>query len=366
MMMRKTPYTNNSAAGPGELVKENLDRALDNSQKWAEILLNNPCPQTGLTPHETVWRKNKAKLYRYVSKTGIRYGTPVLFVYALINKAYILDLTPGMSLIEYLVDQGYDVYLLDWGDFGWEDRQLGFSDLICDYLSRAVAKTCQFSGCREISIIGYCMGGTMAAMYASLFSSPRTRNLVFLAAPFDFDNVGLSSQWLKSEFYDVDKIVDAFELIPRHFIDTGLKMLNPVNNFFGTYSRLWKMIDEGLSVHNWQVLNKWMNDNTNLPGEIFRQWVRDMYQENKLVKKQFVLRGHTVDLSRIEASLLVLTGINDHIVLPGQTTAILGLSSSSDQNYVEFPVGHGGLVFGSTAKNNVYPGLHEWLKERSM
>lgn len=202
-------------------------------------------------------------------------------------------------------------------------------------------------------------------MYASLFQQPTVKNLVLLAAPLDFNDAGLSSLWLRPESYDVDKIVDAFELIPRHFVDAGLKMLNPVNNYVATYSRLWKMIDEGLSVHSWRVLNKWMNDNTNLPGEAYRQWIKDMYPGNKLANKQFVLRGHLIDLHRIEANLLALSGINDHIVLPSQVKAALHLTSSADKDYCEFPVGHGGLVFGSIAKKSVYPAMSEWLAMRS-
>ncbi|MEN6461138.1 MAG: alpha/beta fold hydrolase [Syntrophomonas sp.] len=363
--MKKPKYFTGSPDEIGERLQESYDRMLKNTKDWAEILAYDPFPQTGMTPKDTVWKKNKAKLHRYTSRNGLKHRIPVLFLYALINKAYILDLTPGMSMIEYLVDDGYDVYLLEWGNFEWEDRNLSMADFVFDYIAHAVHKVCQFSGTDELSIIGYCMGGTMASMYASLFPFPKIKNLALLAAPLDFNNAGVTSYWLNQDNFDTDKVVNTFELIPKTFLDFGVKMLNPVNNYVGTYTRLWKMIDEGLSVESWRLLNKWVNDNINFPGEAYRQWIKELYQENKLINKQFMLRGHQVDLSNIHSPLLVFYGKNDHIVLPHQSLAARDAIASSDINCMEFPIGHGGLVFGNIAKKHVYPSLSEWLNTRS-
>lgn len=365
--MKNNPLLlNGSAAEVSEQLQESYDRLLDNTKRWAEILTFDPDPQTGMTPKDVVWRKNKAKLYRYISADKCRsYRVPILVLYALINEAYILDLTPGMSMVEHLVDQGFDVYMLEWGDFAWEDRDLTMADIIFDYIAYAAHKVCQFSQTDELSIIGYCMGGTMASIYASMVHFPRIKNMVFMAAPFDFADAGTTSIWLKDPGYDVDKIVDTLQLVPSSFIDFGVKLLNPVNNFYATYTRLWKMLDQGVPVHSWKVLNKWVNDNKNLPGAFYRQWIKDFYQENKLIKNEVVMRGQRVDLSNIQASVLVLGGTKDHIVLPHQTNILLNFLEGSDKAYHEFPIGHGGLVFGDTAKNMVYPLIADWLGSRS-
>ncbi|MGI6435466.1 MAG: alpha/beta fold hydrolase [Syntrophomonadaceae bacterium] len=358
-----SPLTASQKAGA--IIEENYQRWLDNTRKWAEILTFDPDPQTGITPKDVVWRKNKAKLYRYISPNGVKHRTPILMLYALINEAYILDLAPGMSLVEYLVDNGYDVYLLEWGDFQWEDRGLTLADFIFDYIANAARKVCQFSKTDQLSIIGYCMGGTMASMYASLFDMPRVKNMVYLAAPFDFSSAGVAGVWINNEAYDFDKIVDTLKLIPSYFIDSGVKLLNPVGNYLGTYTRLWKLLDEGAPVQPWKVLNKWVNDNKNFPGEAFRQWIHDCYQGNKLVKKELLLRGRRVDLSNIRASVLLLAGEKDHLVLPEQTMAAMRYIQSEDISYKEYPIGHGGLVFGGIAKKQVYPYIVEWLRTRS-
>lgn len=354
-----------SADAVGAKLQESYDRMLESSRKWAEILAFDPDPQTGLTPKDVVWRKNKARLYRYVNYKGIKYKTPLLMIYALINKPYILDLIPNMSLVEYLVDQGFDVYLLDWGEWEWEDRNICFGDLVDDYISRAVIKVCQISKVNEISLLGYCMGGTITTMYAALYPNPKIKNIIYLAAPIDFKDAGLSSVWLKVPDFDPDKVADTFQLVPKEFIDFGVKLLRPVNNFWGTYTRLWKSIDEGTPIAAWKALNKWVNDNSNFPGGAYRQWIRDLYQHNKLVKKEFYIKGRLVDMANIDASLLVMCGTSDHLVLPHQTKAILDYSSSKDKTYHEFPVGHGGLVFGSFAKRESYPVISGWLAERS-
>lgn len=353
-----------SAEEVGLKLQENYDRLLESTRRWAEMLAFDPDPRTGCSPRHTVWRKNKARLYRYISPHGYKHQTPILMVYALINKAYILDLIPGMSLVEYLVDEGFDVYLLDWGSFAWEDRDLSYGDLVFDYIARAVKKVCQTSDSPDLSILGYCMGGTMASMYAALFPRPRIRNLLLLAAPIDFTEAGISSIWLKTPHFDADRVADTFHLIPREFIDMGVKMLKPLNNYWGTYTRLWKSIDEGTPVEAWKALNKWVNDNVHFPGEAYRQWIKDLYQENQLVKDQFMIRGHLIKLSQIKSNLLVMAGEKDHLVLPHQTRAALKHMSSPDQTYHEYPIGHGGLVFGNYARKEVYPVISAWLAQR--
>lgn len=363
--MKRRQFLQGSPEDVGALLQQNLDRMVDSTRRWAEILAYDPQPQTGMTPKDIVWRKNKSRLYRYISPGGIKHPVPVIFIYALINKAYILDLSPGMSLIEHLVSQGFDVYLLDWGEFNWEDRHLGYGEMVDDYIARAVHKAAQISGSDRVSLAGYCMGGTMTTMYAALYQRPEVKNILCLAAPIDFEDAGLSSIWLQAPGFNADKVADTFQLVPSSFIDSGVKMLRPIKNYWGTYTRLWKSIDEGTPVEAWKALNKWVNDNVHFPGTAYRQWIKELYQQNKLVRDAFAVKGRVVRIKNIQAALLVLAGENDHLVLPGQTKAVLDLSSSRDKTYLEYPVGHGGLVFGSYAKRNVYPAISDWLAQRS-
>jgi polyhydroxyalkanoate synthase len=154
-------------------------------------------------------------------------------------------------------------------------------------------------------------------------------------------------------------------LIPKDFIQLGVMMLKPVNNFLSTYTRLWKNVDDGTSVVAWKALDKWVNDNVHFPGQAFREWIKDLYQENKLVKNEFIIKGSMINLANIKSNLLVMAGEKDHLVLPAQSEAIMNCVSSEDKTYQVHPVGHGGLVFGNYARTKSYPVITEWLAERS-
>src|SRR5919199_5533864 len=141
---------------------------LDKYARGIGIILEGTQAHTGRTPKEVVWTKNKAKLYRYEPHREKKYPVPILIVYALINRPYVLDLLPGNSFIEYLVNEGFDVYMLDWGIPGDEDQDLDFEHYILDYLPRVAKKVMRISCAEEYTLLGYCMGGTMAAMSAAL------------------------------------------------------------------------------------------------------------------------------------------------------------------------------------------------------
>lgn len=357
--------TKDSAFQIGEALAQTGQNWWAATARWLEVLAYDHKPSTGISPKEIIWRKNKSKLYHYQPTTDRKYRTPIMLIYALINKPYVLDLTPGSSLVEYLVNEGFDVYLLDWGEFEWEDRELTYSDFVIDYIAAAARRVARHAVSPDISIIGYCMGGTMSTLYAALFSKPVLKNLVYLAAPIDFTDAGSYDVWLRAPGYDPDRIADAMELIPKGFMDWGTRMLNPMGNYVGTYSRLWKTIEEKEDEHFWKVLNRWATDNINFPGAAYREWIRDFYQNNKLIKNQVILRGRRVQLQRIKANLLALVGTRDHIALPHQTAAALTYLGGNDKTYLEYPVGHGGLVLGSIAHDQVFPDITGWLGERS-
>ena len=173
-----------------------------------------PEPKVGQTPKEIIWKKNKAILYRYQPAKEKTKKVPMLMIYALINKPYILDLAPGSSLIEYLTDRGHDVYLLDWGTPGYEDRHMKLDDYVMDYIPRAVKKVLRTSDADEISLLGYCIGGTLTAMFAALHPNLPIRNIVFLTSPFDFKNAGLFTNWVDERYFQLDQMVDTLGNIP--------------------------------------------------------------------------------------------------------------------------------------------------------
>jgi polyhydroxyalkanoate synthase len=321
------------------------------------------------TPKELVWTLNKAKLYRYIpvlSKEK-RHPVPLLMVFALMNRPYILDLRPGHSFVEYMLNKGYDLYLLDWGAPGPEDKNLKFDDYTLDYMPRAIRKLKTISGSEEFSLLGWCIGAILTTIYASLRGEEGLRNLILLTAPLDFSNKQnlTFARWTDERYFDVEKVLAAFGNMPGEMIDYGAKALKPVENYVSNYLKLWDNLDDPRIVESWHAMNTWVTDNVSLAGGAFRQLIVDLYRKDKLMRGELVIRGERVDLSRIHANLLTVIAEGDHITPGCQSEPIMSKVSSADKELFRMSGGHIGIMAGSGASKHTWPHISGWLDPRS-
>jgi polyhydroxyalkanoate synthase len=332
--------------------------------------------ETRPTPKEVIWQTGEAKLYHYEPTQQKKYPIPLLIVYAPILRPYILDLVPGNSFIEYLSNEGFNVYLLDWGNAGPEDKHLSFEDWILDYMPDAVQSILRGSQAEELTIFGYCQGGTMSAMYASLFPDKYLKNLILLATPTDFapEDPGIFGLWTlwsrnSENYFDPDLLAQAFGNIPEDFLkrlnETWSSALRPLPNLVGSYMQMWENTLSEKTMTTWLAVSKWVDDGKPFPGEAFRQWIRDFYQQNKLPKGEIELRGHRVELSNIECPLLNIAGSKDFICPLAQAEATMNLVGSQDKEFAVFDAGHVGLMASPIAKDEVWPRVKNWLELRS-
>ncbi len=332
--------------------------------------------ETGLTPKETAWQKGKARLYHYKSDREKKHPVPVLIVYAPILRPYILDLVPGNSFVEYLLSEGFDVYLLDWGILSPEDAHLSFENWILDYMPEAVQSVLRGSQAEELTIFGYCQGGTMSAIYASLSPEEHLKNLILLTTPVDFapDDPGILGLWTlwtrnSDAYFDPDLITDTIGNFPEDFFkrlnETGTSALGPLPNLANSYLKTWNRFMPGESIASWLAVSKWVDDGTPFPGEAFRQWIREFYQQNKLPKGEIELRGQRIDLSKIECPLLAIAGSKDFICPSTQAEPVMDLVASRDKKFVVLDAGHVGLMAGPVAKEELWPQVRDWLNPRS-
>lgn len=341
------------------------DKNIQQIKRLTEVISSDAEPEVGQTPKEVIWTKNKAKLYRYQPAVKKTNKVPILMIYALINKPYILDLYPGNSLIEHLTDKGHDVYLLDWGTAGHEDRHMKLDDYIVDYIPRAVNKVLKTSKAKDVTLLGYCMGGTMTAVFTALYPQLPIRNLILMTSPIDFGNAGHYSNWLDKRYFQLDKLVDTLGNVPFELIDFGNKLLNPISNVVGPYVSLADRVENEDFVLNWKLMQKWLNDGIPFPGESYRQWIRDFYQENKLINDQLVIRGRKVTLSNIKANLLNISATKDNIVLPHQIAPLNDKVSSKNKTLHIVETGHVSVVTGRKAVNEIHPYIEKWITENS-
>jgi polyhydroxyalkanoate synthase len=331
----------------------------------ANIILTTRDARIAATPRDVVWTHRKTTLYRYRS-TNRRHAVPVMLVFALINRPQIFDLRPGHSFVEFLLDEGFDVYLLDWGVPGPEDSDTGLDYYVCDALGWAMRELLRSSRASSLTLLGWCIGGTLCAMHAGLEGtrSP-ARNLVLLTTPID-PTESLYHTWVGRDSFDVDYVTENWAVIPGGGIDVANKLMKPVTNLWSTYRRLAQNVYEGKADRvAFQSMAKWIADNPPFPARAFREWVTWIYKENRLARGVLRVRGQQVDLRKIEQSLLIITADRDHIVPPANTIPLLDLAASNDSTHLARPGGHIGLMAGSNARQQIWTDLTDWLKQRS-
>jgi polyhydroxyalkanoate synthase subunit PhaC len=331
---------------------------------FANVILTIPDASIGQTPREVVWTHRGTTLYRYRSSRR-EHAVPVLLVFALINRPEIFDLRPGNSFVEFLLAEGFDVFLVDWGVPGEEDSEMGLAEFVCDELHWAVRETLLGSGEEELTLLGWCIGGTLCAMYCALHPVGAVRNAILLTTPIDPSD-SLYARWVGHDEFDVDLIADSYAAVPGAGIDMANKLMKPVTNYVTTYRRVFQSILDGKDPRTgYQTMAKWVADNPPFPSRAFREWITWMYKENRLVAGRVRLRCERVDLTRIEQNLLVVTADADHIAPPAGTVPLLDLVSSEDVTHLDRPGGHIGLMAGSKAKHEIWPELADWLTPRS-
>jgi polyhydroxyalkanoate synthase len=343
---------------------EQLVRAPAAAVEWFNILMTTDDAEIGVTPKDVVWTHRTTTLYRYRSEQRTQ-PVPILLVFALINRPDIFDLARGNSFVQFLLDEGYDVFLLDWGVPGDEDGDLGLDDYVCDYLPWGIRETLRASGEDELTLLGWCIGGTLCAMHAALEPDTPARNIALLTTPIDTTG-GLYAKWIRRDSFDPDLVADTHSAIPGAAVDFANKMMKPVTNYWTTYRSLWEGVLAGKDPRDsYQPMAKWVANNPPFPARAFREWTTWMYKENRLVDGRLRLRGEGVDLSRIEQNLLVVTAGADHIAPPPGTRPLLDLVSSEDVTHFDRPGGHIGLMAGSSAREEIWPDIADWLEPRS-
>jgi len=336
---------------------QKLSKGFDFTQHW-EV-------KVGQTPHQVVMQEGKVRLLHYKTKVAQKHAIPLIVVFSLINRSYILDLKPGKSIVEKLVQAGFDVYLIDWGVAGPSDQFLTLDDYVNRYMDHVVQYVKEHSGSQTVSMLGYCMGGTMAAMYAALYPES-VRNLLLMAAPMDFSTKeGLLYLWAAKEHFNVDKLVDAMGNVPPWLLQSSFNMVKPVQNMLDKYVKFFEKLDDEKFVDDFLTMEYWLNDNVPLAGPVYKQFVKDCFHDNLLIQNKLYLGSQRVDLSRIECPVLSIIAEKDHLVPPQCSTPINAVVSSKDQETIVFPTGHIGLSVSGRAMKELWPQVADWLGQRS-
>ncbi|WP_053363708.1 alpha/beta fold hydrolase [Bacillus sp. FJAT-27251] len=316
---------------------------------------------SGATPRQAVWKKNKAVLWHYPAPCR-KYKTPLFLVYSLINQPFILDLYPGSSMIEAFSKEGYEVYLLDFGILGYEDKDLTLDDYILGYIQKGVRRALAHSRSEGITVVGYCLGGTLAAIYAALAKEP-LRNLILFSPPLDFENSPVFHQWhkaVKSGALNIDELADLYGTIPPNVMETTFRIITSPISYTPYLSLIGRTGDQRF-LEKWYRVNQWIKGHVPFSGAALKQVTNNLLKENQLINNQMVIKDEKVILGNIKASLLVVSASEDELVPEDMIVPVLKKVSSEDLTYKAIKAGHITLAI----RGKLPEFLQQWLHERS-
>lgn len=316
----------------------------------------------GCSARAEVHREDKTVLWRY-ARTAPDAGLPPLVIcYALVNRPYMLDLQPDRSLIRGLLARGLDVYLVDWGYPDRDDSALSLDDYVNRFLGACIDYVRREHGIPSVNLLGVCQGGTMAICHAALHPD-RVRNLVAMVTPVDFHtNDNLLSKWAQK--LDVDGIVDALGNVPGELLNAAFVALMPLRLTVRKYAGLADIAHDRGALENFLRMERWIHDSPDQAGAAFRQFIRDFFQENRLVRGGLEIGGRAVDPRQINCPILNVYAKHDHLVPPSASMPLGGLVSSSDYTPFEFDGGHIGIYVGRNAQELLPGTIAQWLESR--
>jgi len=318
----------------------------------------------GQTPAETLYTENKVRLLQYESATDGRHDTPILLVYAVINRPYILDLQSERSVVRQFIERGFDVYLLDWGEPTRLDTALGFEDYVERYLAHAVDVVRNQSGRASIHLFGYCTGGTLATIFAALHPDViRTLGLLAPILSFETDE-GILKTWGREWHVEPEMVSETFGNAPGELLATEFSKQDPVEFYLARYLRLAEHLDDREYVERALRRLRWGQETVDVPGRLYGEFLRDLYREDRLMANDLIVGGKHVDLDQLRMPILDILGTEDRFIPAAASLPFMDTVPSPDTTVIEFPTDHIGLSVGEHAHAELWPTICDWYGER--
>jgi len=358
-------------AGMLEEVSAIGKRLTEGARLFAEI--KDEDVQIATTPKDVVFRQDKVTLYHYRPLAETRsVGIPVLISYGLIGRWTMADLQEDRSLIRNLLKLGVDLYVVDWGNPSRADRFVTLDDYIEGYLGECVDVIAERSGHEKVNLLGICEGGVFTTCYAALHPD-KINGLVLTITPIDFHadkagemrkGHGFINTWTRNlPPEDIDRLIEAHGSLPGEFMGSVFSMLTPMRSMTKYNLDMLDVMDDKKKFLNFLRMEKWIADRPHHPGEAAKQWLKDLYQDNKLVKSELMIGGRRVDLKNLTVPILNVFATDDHIVPPATSQGLGPVVGSKDYTELPLPGGHIGVFVGGKGNALLGPAIAEWLKK---
>ncbi len=340
----------------------NITRTWSDLRSFASMFLEPLRDNINRTLSEEIKLKGRFNLLHYKSSSASKQKTPILVIYSLINRHYILDLLPKVSVIRNLLEQGFDIYSTHWGTPTLYDKDLSLENYIEEYVENAVEKIRELTGCEKVTLFGYCWGGIFALIYSAIHPE-NVKNLILHATPVDVEKEkSVIENWTSR--LNADSLVKACGNVPGWLLNRAFIMRNPVETML-KYPRYFsepRSVDE---IQQFFAIETWLYDSRPIIGEVYREIIDQIYKKNLLIKNRMIVHSDTVNLSNISMPVLDIVGKNDDLVPAASSKSVLDAIGSTDKKLIEFPTGHVGLCISKAAHEKLWPEVGRWLSERS-
>jgi polyhydroxyalkanoate synthase subunit PhaC len=344
-------------------VRRDVERNALRARNGIKLAAGVDAPGVGQTPKDVVWRHGRCELWHY-HNDDVRISPPLLIVFSLISRSYILDLAPGNSFVERLLEAGFDVYLLDWGVPDERDAQNRLEDYVDDYIPAGIDRIRELSGCEQVSLFGYCFGGVLALLHAAHHPDSPLRSLSVLATPVDYRHMGPLGDVFAVGGLDVDTVLDEDGNLPPEVVLQGFRTLTPTSEVT-RYVTLWEKLWSDEYVRAYQGMTRWSSDHVPFPGAAARETVEMLVRGNGMITDELWVGGDRVHLRDITVPFLTVLAERDHIVPEPSAAPLIDLVGSPDRHELRLDAGHIGLVVGKTAAKTTVPQIIDFLRRRS-
>jgi polyhydroxyalkanoate synthase len=345
-------------------VRREVARSVRRTRNGVRYVSGSERARVGVSPRDIVWQRDKAQLWRYHGGP-VGFQPPVMIVHSLVSRSYILDLRPGSSTVEFLVRQGLDVFMLDWGVPDELDADNGLETYVDEYLPRALAAVRRETGSADVTLAGYCLGGILAALYSAGHPRAPVRNLILMATPVNMDAMGPMVAALKEGRLHADDLVDETGNVPAGVLYSGFFMLAPTTTV-AQYATLLDNLWNDQFVEGYSAMAQWTRDHVPFPGAAFRQVVEQLVRRNALMSGSMRLGGRRVELARARGNVLNALAERDTVVPPAAAEPAGDLvGDPSRRQELRLPGGHVTFGAGRQAFAHTLPMLSDWIKRHS-
>ncbi|MEM8630121.1 MAG: class I poly(R)-hydroxyalkanoic acid synthase [Pseudomonadota bacterium] len=265
------------------------------------------------TPGSVVFRNKMLELIQYTPTTEKVHATPLVIFPPWINKFYILDLKPENSLIKWIVDQGYTLFVVSWVNPDASYRDVGLDDYVTAGYLEVFDAVKKITGEKQVNAIGYCIAGTTLALTLALLEKrgdKSVKSATFFTALTDFDDQGEMGVFLTDDFVDgIEEEVKENGLLDSFFMSRTFSYLRSNDLIYAPAIRSYML---GKAPPAFDLLY-WNGDSTNLPACMSIEYLRGLCQENRFARGGFVVDGATVKISDVKVPVCAVACETDHI-----------------------------------------------------